>query len=655
MEQGLNDVERLSGTLEVALNRLELARPFAKHRHQRPVLDVTSRLLRGEGGVEAIFTCVGRMDAAGLFAGSDWDAPAGLLPQLVSASLDGPDEYTATLEAVSLLRILAVATGEARHSALGDDHARHFLTQVLALNLRRFFDFTDEAARTWSEREQANARVFRLIAARIGLRDVLGALVGEIWRILEQRPVQVGAVKDMIAQIAIALNREGAEPGAERLGAERLVSALFGPTAHSLDDPGVDAYSQRLAQLDEHGLSREAMGFARSMHDTGLVSDYHVAFFLWALDYAERPLALEAMGLGRTGHDCWRAFRGLVEDLARAAITPTTPQALYGLSELLERGILHQPAAAPALKRLLHLKLCGEARRRLELGFGPGATAETHLLAGALEVIGKPLGIGQGANPTCQSARAIALWALQDPDYLLHLIAEAAERDSIRMPFEGEQIVSAGLALGLAGLGPLDADPVSVLLVPHLDRIYAEMGRRCGGREGDPHRWINPELHGWWVWRGCAVAVDVATGKLDGFRSFVRRFFTTYHPDWNGGLPLTHPQPAGVAFTDAKGDFVGWHAIAILRVARGRQGEMRVYFYNPNNDSGQDWGNGAVVTTSGNGERYGEGSLEFEHFASRLYLFHEDPWREHTKATVSDECYQRVSEMARGSWAAERA
>lgn len=654
MDEPLNDVERLAGTLEVALNRLEQARPFAKHRHQRPVLDVASRLLRGERGVEVVFARTGRMDAAGLFVGSDWDAPAGLLPQLVSASLDGPDEYTATLEAVSLLRILAVATGEARHSALGDDHARHFLTQVLALNLRRFFDFTDEAARNWSEREQANARVFRLIAARIGLRDVLGALVGEIWRILEQRPVQVGAVKDMIAQIAIALNREGAEPGAERLGAERLVSALFGPTAHSLDDPGVEAYRERLAQLDEQGLSREAMGFARSMHDTGLVSDYHVAFFLWALDYAERPLALEAMGLGRTGHDCWRAFRGLVEDLARAAVTPATPQALYGLSELLERGVLHQPAAAPALKRLLRLKLCGEARSRLELGFGAGAAAKTHIAAGALEVIGKPLGIGQGANPTCQSARAIALWALQDPDYLLHLITEAAERGSIRMPFEGEQIVSAGLAAGLAGIGPLDADPVSVLLVPHLDRIYAEMGRRCADREGDPHRWINPELHGWWVWRGCAVAVDVATGKLDAYRSFVSRFFTAYHPDWNGGLPLTHPQPAGVAFTDAKGDFVGWHAIAILRVARGRQGEMRVYFYNPNNDSGQDWGKGAVVTTSGNGERYGEGSLEFERFASRLYLFHEDPWREDGDAAIDDECLQRVSELARGSWAAER-
>jgi hypothetical protein len=33
---------------------------------------------------------------------------------------------------------------------------------------------------------------------------------------------------------------------------------------------------------------------------------------------------------------------------------------------------------------------------------------------------------------------------------------------------------------------------------------------------------------------------------------------------------------------------------------------MRVYFYNPNNDSGQDWGDGIVVSIADNGEDYGE-------------------------------------------------
>jgi hypothetical protein len=81
---------------------------------------------------------------------------------------------------------------------------------------------------------------------------------------------------------------------------------------------------------------------------------------------------------------------------------------------------------------------------------------------------------------------------------------------------------------------------------------------------------------------------------------------------------------------------------------------MRVYFYNPNNDSGQDWGQGVTVTTSGNGERHGEGSLEFEQFASRVYLFHDQPLRPAGDRSIPAETVGRVQRMARDSWAADR-
>ncbi len=654
MTEATDDTARLAGTLDVALDRLEQARPFAKQRHRGPVLDVLSRLVRKAGGFEPILERAGRMDAAGLFAGSDWDYPSALLPQLVGTTLDSDDARLAALETASLLRLLNIANGTGSHPALGRDHARNFLTQVLALNLKRFFRFSDEASRALDGREEVNARLLRFISDRVGLRDVLGVLVDEIWRILEQRPVQVGAVKDMIAQIAVALNRQGSEPGAERLGAERLVGALFGPTAETRADPGLDAYLDRLGAMDDPGLSREAMGFARSMHDTGLVSDYHVAFLLWTLDNADRDLVPEALGLGSTGLDCWRHYGSLIEDLIRAAVSLYTPQAVYGLSALLDRGVLHYAPIAPALKRVLRIDLCAAVRARIALGFGHETPAATILLAGALEVIGLPLGVGQGANPTCQSARAISMWALNDPDYLLHLVLEAAELDTIQMHFEGTPIESATLPAGLGGAGPIDADPLSVLLVPHLDRIYAEMGRLCAGREGDPHRWINPEFHGWWVRRDCVVAVDVATGRLVDYDGFIARFHQSYHPEHNGNRPLIHPQPAGIAFTDTTGTFVGWHAITILRVAPGRSGEMRVYFYNPNNDSGQDWGCGVAVSTAGNGERHGEASLEFEQFLSRLYLFHDQPQRRSDVAEVPAAAHDRVRRMAQESWASDR-
>ncbi|WP_143526177.1 hypothetical protein [Roseivivax lentus] len=654
MDKGVGDVARLTATLDVALDRLDRSRPFSKMSNQRPVLDVLSRMMAAEGGLDAILARAPDLDRAGLFAGSDWDAPNALLPQLSGQTLEGEDRLLAALEVASVMRFLAVAMGEAQHPALQQDHARHFLTQLLALNLRRFFDFSDEASRAAGPRAEITARVLRMIADRIGLQDVLGQMVHEIWRILEQRPVQMGPVKDMITQIAIVLAREHSPSGPERLGAERLVSALFGPTGESRDDPGIDAYVARLDHLDEVALSREAMGFARSMHDTGLVSDYHAGFLVWALDYPDRPFVPEALGLGSTGSNCWQQFQGLIADLIRMSVTPATAQAVYGLAQLLERGVLHAPPIAPALRRAMTIDFAPAVSDRLALGFGPKIDPHSLMIAGILDVLGKPLGVGQGANPTCQSARALSMWALNDPDFLLHLVVQAAEAETVVMHFEGHRISSADLPMGLAGAGPIDADPVSVLLVPHLDRIYAEMGRLCAGRGGDPHRWINPEFHGWWVARDCAVAVDVATGKLDDYERFVARFHESYHPEYNGDRPLIHPQPAGIAFTDPTGAFIGWHAITILRVAPGRTGEMRVYFYNPNNDSGQDWGHGLTVTTSGNGERHGEGSLPFEEFASRLYLFHDQPHRTERLKAVPPEVIARIRDMAVESWAKTR-
>ncbi|MGB8623516.1 MAG: hypothetical protein WCD16_11910, partial [Paracoccaceae bacterium] len=647
MTETTGETERLRDTLRVTVDRLEQSRPFAKHRHQRPVLDVIARLLALPDGVAALYEDAPRLDAAGLFHGSDWDHPGTLLPQLVGQTLESPDKLTVALEAASLLRMLAIADGRGAHPSVHADHARHFLTQVLALNLRHFFGGSGEAARNAAGDEQMRARLFRFIADHVGFRDVLGVLVSEIWRILEQRPVQVGAVKEMVTQIAIALNEQGSEPGSERLGAERLVNALFGPTTGCLDDPGVEVYLDRISHMDEASLLREAMGFSRAMHDTGLVSDYHAVFLNWAAKHEDALLVPEALGLGNTGLDCWRHYRPLVLELIAKAVTAETPQSVHGLALLLERGVLHYSPIAPALSRQIRLVLHEKVAARLSLAFGGTVPPETRLLAGVLEVLGQPLGVGQGANPTCQSARAIAIWALNDPDFLLHLIVQAGEFDALLMHFEGQPINSADLPFGLAAGAPIDADPVSVLLVPHLDSIYAEMGRLSAPRGGDPHRWINPEFHGWWVARDCLVAVDVATGQLDNFEGFVTRFCESYHPHYNGDRPVIHPQPAGIAVTDASARFVGWHAIAILRAAEDQTGAMRVYFYNPNNDSGQDWGAGVIVSTAGNGERHGEASLPFEQFASRLYLFHDDPVNSmRGSGGVPDDLIARVRAMA---------
>jgi hypothetical protein len=642
--------------LDRVVQQLANASRLGKASYQGRVLDCAGRVLTRPGGIAALRARIADLEQAGVFAGTDWATPANLLPGLVGRTLEFGADQTVVLECLSLLRFLSIARDGHGSAGLPPEHAEHFLTQVMALNLERLFGRGDEAARAAATPLQgAVDQLFAYLMDEIGAQGILGRLVDEIWRILAQRPLQVDQVKSMVLQIALALTRNDADLGDARLGADRLISALFGPTNLSREDPGLAVYRERLATADMRSLQDEATGLARAMHDTGLVSDYHAAFLRWVLDSGQGRLLPECLGLSNTGLDALRCYEPLVRALIEAAVRPGTAQAILGVALLLERGILYSPPIAPSLWRLLESPLSPACEQALIAARGVDLPAKTYLVAGVLMLLGQPLGIGQGNNPTCQSARALSMWALNDPDYLLWHIAQVTRGDSLRLHFEGQPIDTATLPAGLAMHTPLDADPVSVLLVPHLDRAYAEMGRRCAGRGGDPHRWINPELHGWWVGRDFYIAVDVMTGKLHDYKGFLHAFFAAYNPLHNGNQPVIHPQPAGIAVTDRSGAFIGWHAISIIRVALDQSGEMRVYFFNPNNDSGQDWGHGVVVSTQGHGERFGEGSLPFGQFASRLYLFHDDGLSPIASSPVPEEETAEAERLGRESWAALKA
>ena len=61
-----------------------------------------------------------------------------------------------------------------------------------------------------------------------------------------------------------------------------------------------------------------------------------------------------------------------------------------------------------------------------------------------------------------------------------------------------------------------------------------------------------------------------------------------------------------------------------------------------------------AVSTAGKGERFGEGSLPFGQFASRLYLFHDDGLGIGQSVPVPDSAIAEIEAMARESWAADR-
>lgn len=655
MTQENPKLDSLLVKLDQSIQRLQETVEFAKPSKVPLLLDLSRRILLLDGGCAALEARAQVMEAAGVFAGSDWAKPHILVPSITSHAFGSGDTHLLAIEALSELRLLVVALGGYSHPLISAEQAHQFLTQVLAINLALLFTPPGEAER---ETQGRHARIPRLLlkhlAERIGYEHIIDRLIDEIWRILRQRPIQVEAVKHMVTQIAICQQNPAIDFGASGQGADRLVSSLYGVTQACREDPGLEVYHQRLQSMDSKALQSEATGFSRAMHDTGLVSPYHAVLIRHLLEVDEYLLA-EAMGLSSTGRDCFMCYRLLALALIRKAVFPATAQSIYGLALMFERAILYQPAVAPSLWRQLSLPLSVQAATRLTTAFGADVPPDTRLLAGVLCLLGLPLGVGQGNNPTCQSARALSMWAYNDPDYLLQTVVWAARDDEIIMHFEGEAISSRETESGIAKEFSLDLDPVSLLVVPHLDRIYAEMGRRCVGRDGDLHRWVNPEFHGWWSGRGLCINIDVATGGLHDVDGFLRSFYAHYHPFFNDNQPLIHPQPAGIAITDSAARFIGWHAITLLRVALDHEDVMRVYFYNPNNDSGQNWGDGLVVSTSGKEERFGEASLPFSQFASRLYLFHFDPLEGGIAANVPQEELSLVKGYLMRSWGADRA
>ena len=648
-------LRQLSERLDAAVETLARTSSFAKATRQTAVLELTRRLMQAPGGMELVYQRIGELEEAGVFADSDWEAPERLQPWMAANTIRQGSQGIIVLEALSELRLAAVARQELIHPRLSAEQAGYLLSQILALNLRLIFGQFNEAERVHlGAMAPMLHRLYEFLAGEIGFGEILEQLISEIWRMLDQRPIQVDHVKEMITSVSIYLaDSENGVTGTAARGAERLISALYGPTRACQEDPGFAVYQERLHSMDPQALRQEALGFSRSMHDTGLVSPYHTVFLRLIVD-SQPDLVGPALGLSSTGSDALQCYQDLAHELIREAVSPDTAQAVYGLAGLLERGILYEPPVAPALWRQIQLPLSEQAI--VMLGGTPEGfpSPRRRLLAGALCMLGQPLGVGQGNNPTCQSARALSMWASNDPDYLLQILAWAARDDDVVLRFEGQLLSSSELTRysGIAAIQ--DVDPVSAVTVPHLDAIYKAMGELCAARGQDPHQWVNPEFHGWWVGRGFAIAVDVPTGNLVNYSDFVKRFYGCYHPIYNGNQLVIHPQPAGIAITDSSARFIGWHAISIQRVGLDPGGVTRVYFYNPNNDSGQDWGQEVRVSTTGNGERFGESSLPFPQFASRLYIFHYDPREMVESPPVPEDELYLVWELAAGSWAAER-
>lgn len=640
---------------ERTLEKLEQARPFGKALHQQRLLSIARKLLNTAEGIEALYGYAPRFDSAGLFMGGDWDEPDKLEPSLVRDTLMAGGDFPA-LECLSELRFLAIASGRVAHPALDPADARAFLEDVLARNLDFPFPEATEFTRQDSPMTERLQRFYGFLLGHLGMDGILDALVAECERILLQRPIMVQRAEDMLHTAEHVLPKPPAAQESPSIRFTRwLIEALRGPSELARRHADPEDYAAALADLDEESLAAEAGVFGERMDRTGLVSRHHAVLLRHLADSSDDLLA-DALALNRIGRTCLAEYRYLIGLVIEHAVLPDTARCIYGLSRLLNRGILFFQPVAPGLQHLTVLTIDPEVadllRSASQLENPPPANAL--LLAATLSVIGQPRGVDQGHNPTCQAARAISLWSLNDVGYLLELIARAAGENEVVMHFEGDTIRSSDLPAGLAGELHTELDAVSLVLTPHLDRIYMEMSRRTIGRQGDGHKWVNPEFHGWWVYRGFASLVDPATEAIQDAEGFVRRFHAAYHPDFNGGRDLVYAQPCGVVSVSAAGEFVGWHAVSIQRVARDPAGVWRVYFFNPNRDKGQNWGHGIVTSTSNNGEWEGESSLPFEQFLMRLYVFHYKRSELGDEESVPEQTVAAILDGIAESWAGER-
>ncbi|MEE4304352.1 hypothetical protein [Wenzhouxiangella sediminis] len=648
------DLNRAQEQFESALESVAQVTSIARAGHLPRLFNATLRLLKLPGGPARIHGHAGRFDEAGVFEGSDWDHPERLQPDLSRGSLTGAADAVA-VEALSRLRMLAIAEGSYDHPDLDAAGARDFLQRSLVVNLDLLQPDHTEAGRAGKGQREAVRQLLSFELDRLGGASVVEALVAEADGILEQRPIDVSAPRQLLDHVEYLLEREDLPDSASLRRGRQLLAACHGPTELTRASVAECMTGFEAMTADEREAELAALG--ESMGETGLACPGHGAIVALLADKgSDRQLSL-AMGLDAVGSDSLDAFNQLVRALIREAVGPATAQCLVGLSNLLDRGTLFFPPVPGALWRLTRLEPLPEVSAHLREEFGHADPPSGHslLLAGVISVLGLPLGVGQGNNPTCQSARAISLWAQVDPGFLLEMVTWAARDNEIDLHFEGDLIRSSELTEGLIEDFHTDLDTVSLVLVPHLDKIYWEMGRRIVGRGEDGHRWINPEFHGWWVNRGFATTIDYATGAVADFAGFIRQFHAAYHPDFNDGAELIYPQPAGIVATDPFGNYVGLHAIAIQRVELDDEGVMRVYFYNPNNEGRQDWGQEIVTSTRGRGEIPGESSLPFEQFCARLYVFHYNERELGDPLAVPDDSVESIARMVRESWARERA
>lgn len=603
-------------------------------------------------GIREVYQRIPDLTEAGIFKGGPWEHPDKLVPQLVNGTYKS-GHPNSTIELLSELRMLALLEGEIAGSEEQQEEADSYLQEVLVHNLEFVFNEPQEETRlAMSAHELTKVHaLFQFILEKIELSKVKSKLVEELTLICEQRPVVTEKQRRIIALVKEKIELNPDDPADMELLAFQRVIYKPSPGAAGKDHL---AYGKALNRMKIETLEEEASALGNSMLQFGLVSTYQAVLLVHLVKKDYQELIPVCLGLNPTGLARFNEFKDFVCFLILQVIHPFNAQCIFGLAKMLENGIISREAVRSGLFNLTKITVHPEvARRILKSTRTPHekVTPKQYLIGALFRILGQPLGVGQGNNPTCQSARGISMWSQHAPAKLIHMVQTAAVYDNLSFRFEGQEISYSTTPAGLVQNLDHHLDAVSVTLVPMLDRVYNEMMRRASGRGEDPHKWVNPGLYGQWIQIGFASAYDYLSNAIVDFDGFVRVFYTMCHPRFNGGHRLVYPNPVGIFITSAKGEMLGFHAVSLLRVDEDPSGVVRAYFLNPNNEGRQDWGQEIKPSVYGKGEIHGESSLPIYQFAARVYAFHYNNLEAASKMeTIPQKEVDKVRKLAKDSW-----
>lgn len=652
----MNDtVERIYHNFDRSFEAFKEAGNLMRPDKAQKLISQIDLLSRTPEGLAFLYEKCLELEAAGIFEDTAWSNAEKQAPPLVRGTLLS-GHPNSSLEILSELRMMAYARGRKGQSPVTAEDANAFLEEVLVHNLEFAFDELAEESRsllTDIERKKV-VNHFRFLFEHTNLSGIKSKLAIEIRMVCAQRPVATDAVRKLIKTVHEKLELDPDRTADRELA--YFMNAVYRPSPLAIAYPDPVDYETQLAKAPDEELKRDAEEMGKYLDETGLTNPYLAVMLRYAI--AERPeLVQTVLKLKPKGIPEWERYKNFAGKLALSCFGVRNSRGIYGFKRMLERNLFARRAVRAGLTNLKLINMNPDVEKRVRKSVPePDAdvTAKQYLLGALIAILGQPLGIGQGNNATCQSARGISLWAQHAPAKLINMITTAVTSNNLIMRFENHDLEAIKLGKGLVDKLDYRLDALSVVLVPLLDKIYNEMMRRASGRGEDPHKWVNPALYGQWISPGFASAYSYLSATIQDFSGFVRLLYAAFHPRFNGGRQMVYPNPVGIFITSSKGDMLGFHAVSLLRIAENNSGsgsEIRAYFLNPNNEGRQDWGQGITPTVYGCGEKHGESSLPLHQFSARVYAFHYNQLnvREHLEE-VQDEEVEKVVKLARESW-----